>query len=310
MAERIEQAIAVLAGRQHGYAARRQLLKLGLTASDIKYRVASGRLIPVHAGVYAVGHLPVAPVAHAAAAVLACGDGALLSHGSAATLWGFDKRWRTPYEVIAGSARRRPGITVHRSSTLTRRDGTRQLGIRVTTPARTILDIAPGRTDKRLTRIVNDAGHARLLSLNGLADVLERNPHHPGANRLLRFVDTPQKGMTRSELEDAFVAFVRQYGLPEPEINHRLNGGERDILYRAEGVIVEIDSWEFHSDRTSFESDRNRDAEQLAAGIVTFRITEKRMKTQPATEAARLQAILEGAGARRRRTSYPSLKFP
>jgi hypothetical protein len=293
MEERIERAIAALAGRQHGYVARRQLLKLGLGRRAIEYRVAVGWLIPVYAGVYAVGHVNATPVARAAAAVLACGDGAVLGYGSAATLWGFNKRWTRPYEVIARSARRRTGITVHRSRTLTRRDITRQLDIRVTTPARTVLDNTPRLTDKRLTRVINDARHARVLSLDDLAATLERNPRHPGTKRLWTFLDTAPRGITRSELEDEFVEFARRYGLPAPEINHPFRGGEADVLFRQEGVIVEIDSWEYHSDRASFEGDREKDADRLAAGIVTVRITDERMKNKPAREAARLHAILD-----------------
>lgn len=296
MPEETDKAIAALGGRQHGYVTRGQLLGIGLGRRAIEYRVRGGRLIPVHAGVYAVGHVTATPLARAAAAVLACGDGAVLSHGSAASLWGLDKHWAMPFEVIAKSRRERPGITVHRSATLARRDATRQLGVRVTTPARTVLDNAPRLTDKGLTRAVNDGRHARILSLDGLADVLDRNPRHPGTARLLPFVTQP-RGLTRSELEDAFVAFAEQYGLPTPETNVPLNGYVADVLFRAERVIVEIDSIEFHLDRGAFESDRNRDADQLAAGFQTVRVTEERMKKQPAREAARLQAILE---ARRR----------
>lgn len=292
----VDKAMAAVAHRQHGYITRCQLLKLGLGSGGIKYRVELGRLIAVYAGVYAVGHVIGTPVARAAAAVLACGNGALLSHGSAASLWGFDKRWGRGFEVTATWDRARPGIKVHRTRKLARRDITRQLGIRVTSPARTVLDIAPRLTDKRLTRVVNDARLARRLSLDDLSDVLGRNPRHPGTRRLMPFV-TKRRGMTRSELEDAFVAFTQRYGLPEPDINTRANRRERDMLFRAEKVIVELDGYEFHSDRRSFEDDRDRDADMLVQGVVTVRVTEERLTGAPAREAARLHAILE---ARRR----------
>src|SRR6185437_6672141 len=99
MAGAIDRLIAVLAGRQHGYVTRAQLLALGLTPKSIRWRVQTGRLIPVYAGVYAVGYVRRTPVARACAAVLACGEGAALSHGSAASLWGFDKHWNPPFEV-------------------------------------------------------------------------------------------------------------------------------------------------------------------------------------------------------------------
>ena len=277
---------------------RPQLLALGLTAGGVRHLIVSGRLIHVHAGVYAMGHANTTPVARAFAAVLACGDGALLSHGSAATLWGFNKYWDEPFEVtVWRSQRRRPGIKIHRSRVLTDSDRDCQLGVPVTSPARTAIDIAPGLNDKRLTRVVNDGRHARLLHLDDLVDVLDRNPTHPGTKRLRRFVDAPT-GPTRSELEDQFVAFCSRYGLPAPVTNTCVLGYEVDVLFPAERVIVEIDSWEFHRFRDSFEGDRNRDADLLAGDYITIRITDERMKQTPDHEAARLKTILD----RRRRT--------
>jgi len=298
MADAFDKAIALIAGPQWGYITRAQLLAVGLSPSDIKYRVALGRLIPVHAGVYAVGHVNRMPLARACAAVLACGARAALSHGSAGTLWGFNQYWDEPFEVtIAGSSRRRAGIEIHRSRVLLRRDVTTQLGIRVTSPARTALDIAPGLTDKRLTRVVNDGLRGPHLHHDDLADVLSRNPTHPGTRRLRRFVEIAAKTPTNSPLEDDFLAFARRYGLPQPVTDTYLFGYEIDVLYPEERVIVEVDSHEFHSDRDTFERDRKRDVVMLAADYVTVRITSERMHQQPEQEAHRMNAILH---ARRR----------
>jgi very-short-patch-repair endonuclease len=297
MADAIERAIAAVAARQHGYVNRTQLLAIGLGPAAIKHRVARGWLIPVHEGVYAVGHVNRMPVARAAAAVLACGERAALSHGSAASLWGFDKYWHLPYEVtVPGSHRRRPGIKVHRSRTLARRDVTKQFGIRATSPARTVLDRAPHLNDKRLTRMVNDALRSPYLHVPDLADVLDRNPTHPGTKRLRRFAQTARTP-TRSPLEDDFLAFARRRGLPVPLINTDVLGYEVDVLFPAERVIVEIDSWEFHHLKSNFESDRDRDADMLAADYVTIGITHERLTQRPGPEARRLHTILE---ARRR----------
>jgi very-short-patch-repair endonuclease len=221
--------------------------------------------------------------------VLACGEKAALSHGSAASLWGFNKHWDMPFEVTAPSIRIRDGIKVHRSRTLIRRDVTKQLGIRVTSPARTVLDTAPRLSGKRLSRFVNDALRTPYLHVPDLADVLNRNPNHPGTKRLRRFVTDPT---TNSPLEDDFLDFARRYGLPKPVTNAHLLGYEIDVLYPRERVIVEVDSHAFHSDRDSFEGDRKRDVVMLAAGIVTVRITDERMKQEPEAEATRLLAIL------------------
>jgi hypothetical protein len=299
MADTVERAIAAVAARQHGYVTRAQLLAVGLGRRAVQYWMSTGRLIPVYAGVYAVGYVRRTPVERAAAAVLACGEKAALSHGSAASLWGFSKHWDEPFEVTAPSIRKRDGIKVHRSRTLARRDITRQLGIRVTTPARTVLDHAPRLTGKRLSRFVNDALRTPYLHVPDLADVLNRNPNHPGTKRVLPFARKP----TNSPLEDDFLEFAQRYGLPTPVTNTHLLGYEIDVFYPRERVIVEVDGHEYHSDRDSFERDRRRDVVMLEAGIVTARITDERMKNEAEQEARRLLTILAA-----RRNSYGSLK--
>jgi len=284
-------AIAAVAVRQQRQITRLQLVAIGLDDSRISYRVKTGRLYRVYHGVFSVGCPPITPLERAAAAVLACGPGAALSHGSAMTLWGFTKRWETPFEVIVLRNRRPRGIRVHRSNTLSKRDLTRQLGIRVTTPARTVLDCAPRLTDNELTRAVNDARHSSYLKLGALADVLERCPAHPGAARLARFL-SGRDGPTRSGWEDAFPAFCARFGLPRPRMAARVCGYTVDALFEAEKLIVELDSWEFHSDRGAFETDRERDADTLAAAYATVRITWERIEETPAEEAARLRTIL------------------
>jgi hypothetical protein len=191
--------------------------------------------------------------------------------------------------VTAPSIRVRNGVKVHRSRTLTRRDVTRQHGIPVTSPARTVLDNAPRLTGKRLSRFVNGALRTPYLHVPDLADALNRNPNHPGTKRTLAFVRAP----TNSPLEDDFLEFARRYGLPTPVTNTYLLGYEIDVIYPRERVIVEVDGYGFHSDRHSFERDRKRDVIMLEAGIVTVRITEERMKQEPETEASRLLAILD-----------------
>jgi hypothetical protein len=291
----IELAISALAQRQHGHVTRAQLIGLGFGAGAIAYRIRVRRLIPVRAGVYAVGHIPTTPVARAGGAVLACGSGAALSHGSAATLWGIAKRWTFPLEVTVAAKRRPRNIRVHCSPALTRKDIRWHLGIRVTSPARTLLDIAPRLSEKSLTRAANDALLSRHLREGDLADILARFPRHPGARRLRRFVHAPT-GPTRSELEDVFAAFVERFGLPRPEINVRVGRYEVDALFRAQRVIVELDGLAYHGNRDAFERDRERDAEMLVQDLETVRITWERLTRQAEKEAARLDAILRARG--------------
>ncbi|MDQ6822458.1 MAG: type IV toxin-antitoxin system AbiEi family antitoxin domain-containing protein [Actinomycetota bacterium] len=284
-----------MARRQHGYITRQQLLALGVGPRAIHYRVVTGRLIPVHLGVYAVGHLPTTPLARAAAAVLACGPAAALSHRSAAVLWKMLDSYSGPPEVMVPSLRRRPGIRVHRSGTLAPADVTTQDGIHITSPARTLLDIAPGLTDAALMRAVNDGRLAGYLQLGALAELLARSARVPGVARLERLVTG--EAPTRSRFEDAFKRFATHYELPAPAVNVRFEGYEVDAWFPEERVIVELDGYRFHHDRGAFESDRYRDATLLAAGIQTVRITWERMTEAPDEAAALLHRIL---AARRR----------
>ncbi len=291
--------IGDLARRQRGYVTRQQLLALGETRAAVQHALQTGRLLPVYNGIYALGHEPTLPQDRAFAALLACGAGAILSHASAATVWGIYKRWATPFHVtITGSQRRREGIKVHRAK-LDRSDRDCQLGLPVTSPARTLIDNAPDMSDKALTRAVNDLRREHYLVLDDLAATLERCSRYLGVARLHAFVENPT-GPTRSEFEDAFKAFCERFGLPQPLINEPLAGFEVDAYFPVERVIVELDGEKFHRD--SFESDRDRDATLLALGFVTVRITWKRLTNRPEQEARRLRAILE-----QRRGSYPSL---
>jgi very-short-patch-repair endonuclease/predicted transcriptional regulator of viral defense system len=292
----LDSAIAAVAVRQQGNITRQQLLALGANDKAIAYRVKIGRLYRVYRGVYSVGRPPVTPLPRACAAVLACGPGAALSHGSATTLWGLGKHWHTPFEVVVPRDRRQPGITVHRSSTLAHRDITTHNGVRVTTPARTLVDLSPRLTDKRLTRAVNDALHSRYMRRSDLAEILTRLPNYRVAKRLARFVDN-QTGITRSDLEDAFAALCEHYDIPRPQFNAPIAGYTVDAWFPNERLIVELDSYEFHNDHDTFESDRNRDADTLLAGLPTVRVTHERMTATPDHEAARLHAILDARRA-------------
>lgn len=293
MTDTPDRLLAALALRQHGNVTRRQLLSIGLDDRAIGHRVKIGRLIRVYTGVYAVGHAPTNALSRAAAAVLACGRGALLSHDSALSLWGWRMDWRTPFDVTAPSYHRRAGIRIHRSSCLTRTDARVQLGIRVTNPVRTILDVAP-ECHRRgtLTRLINDARHSGHLQLQALAEMLTRFPRHPGAKLLIPFVEAPD-GLTRSDLEDAFIAFTDTFNLPRPKTNVYVGGYLVDAWFEAERVVVELDSYGFHWTKHSFESDRDRDADLLdRLNIETVRITWARLTGKSAREAARLQRIL------------------
>ena len=301
----VKQQVARLARRQRGFVTRRQLLDAGLGAEAVKSWVKADRLHPVHAGVYALGHEPTALQDQAFAAILACGDGAVLSHASAASVWGLHKHWTAPFHVTVATARRRPGIVTHRAQ-LHERDFDNHIGLPVTSPSRTLLDNASELTEKALTRAVNDLLRGHLLVLDYLAATLDCYPRHPATARLRGFVQAPA-GPTASEFEDAFTGFCARFGLPQPLINTTIAGFEVDAYFPDQRVIVELDGWGFHSSRASFENDRERDATMLALGIVTVRITWNRLIKTPEREAERLLVILNARTPQASCASYPPL---
>jgi len=288
----VDAAIAAVAATQNGNITRRQLLDLGLDDDAIRYRVKIGRVHRVFRGVYAVGRRAITPRERAAAAVLACGPGAALSHSSAMALWGYWRHWDKPFEVTVVGDRRTPGIRVHRSTTLRRRDITTQLGIRVTSPARTLLDMSPRLKDKALKRAVNNALNSLWLTEDQLAEALARHPTLGGAKRIAKLIGLPGTP-TRSDWEDDFPRFCADHGLPAPVMGQPLGGYIVDALFPVEKVIVELDSWRFHKGKIAFEADRERDAHTLANGFVTVRLTDERLDERPQHEANRLHAILE-----------------
>jgi len=202
-----------------------------------------------------------------------------------------------PFEVTVLNRRVRPDIQIHRSRTLGPRDVRRHLGIRVTSPARTVLDLAPRLDATAVQRAVNDARLSGHLKLSELEELLIRVPRHPGVRSIRELLQHPS-APTRSAFEDEFVAFARRFGLPVPEINARVAGYEVDALFREARVIVELDGYQFHSDQRSFERDRERDAVTLVDGYATLRVTWARLTTTAEAEAARLHRILRERGRR------------
>ena len=262
--------------------------------------MAIGRLHRVFRGVYSVGRRPITPQEWASAAVLACGPGAALSHSSAMVLWGYWRHWDRPFEVTVVVDRRTNGIRVHRSTTLRRREITIQLGIRVTTPARMLIDMSPRLTDRALKRTVNNALNSPWLTEDQLADTLAYHPTAHATKRIAALIGLPGTP-TRSGWEDDFPAFCADHGLPAPVMGQPFHGYILDALFPGEKVIVELDSWAFHKGKIPFETDRERDADMLAHGLVTVRVTEERLDERPQQEAKRLHAILED----RRQTRAP-----
>lgn len=255
-----------------------------------------GRLHPLHRGVYSLGHRSTTVRGAWLAAVLACGDTAVLSHRSAAALWGLMRpRW-SPVDVTGdrGRAGDREGIRLHRSPL---RDDERavEAGIPVTSVARTLLDLAEALDGERLRRAFEEADRLKLLELPKLERACARAGRRKGlrsVRRLLAEARSPTD--TPSPLEDRFAEFCRAHlaDLPEPLTNVLILGHEVDAHWPSHRLIVEMDSWEFHGHRAAFERDRERDAARLAAGYRVIRLTHRQLKSEPARIATQLRNLL------------------
>jgi len=272
--------IEKIAASQHGLITAAQLATCDLTSGAIAKRVRSGRLHRVHRGVYAVGHRNLSREARWLAAVLACGDGAVLSHLGAAALWGLLRPEGGPVDVTVpthGGKRRRDGIRIHRCASLAgavlvpRPDAepipavTVRDGIPVTAPWRTVEDLRGAVSPPLYRRAVREA-------------------------EMRRFVLTPRtpRDRTRSDLERAFLALCREHGLPTPEVNVSLGRWTVDFLWREKRLVAETDSWATHGGSVAFEDDRGRDLGLRRLGYEVRRYADHQLETEPAAVVADL----------------------
>ncbi len=262
-----------LAARQGGHVTRTQLTECGLAARTVANWVRAGGLIRVHRGVYAVGHRPRDPFSAAHAALLAGGDRCALAGACGLVLWRLRPVWPRRLEIVIADDRRPTGLIVHHSSTLLKRDIRVVQGLRVTSPARTLLDTAHRLSPEQLTRAVNDLRLRDLLTLGDLRDVLARNPTHRAVRLLRPHLEQAQREPTRSVLEDRFLPLLRRHGLPTPLINVHLCGVRVDAYFPDHQLVVELDGWGSHRTRHRFREDRRQDLTILAAtGIPTVRL--------------------------------------
>lgn len=286
-----ERALSALAKRQHGVIARRQLIAGGLGVRTISRRIEAGQLHLLHRGIYALGDGRVSRKAEWMSAVLACGDGALLSHWSAAALWGLI-RPRRPVDVTSATGRQRPMITVHEGA-IGAEDRTTVACIPVTTVARTLFDFAEVADEERLWRAAEEADRLRLLGIPGLEAVCARCPGRRALSPIRRLIDAAHMpDETQSPLEDRVLALCRDYDLPTPVAGATVLGREVDAFWPTQKLMVEADSWEFHRHRAAFERDRERDATMQTEGYRVIRLTHRRLEREPATVADQLRRLL------------------
>jgi very-short-patch-repair endonuclease len=279
MAEKVapaDHAAARIAARQHGVASMRQLRSVGLSDEAVSVRLRSGRFHRIHRGVYAIGHRGLSVEGRWSAAVLACGAGAVLSHASAAALWGLLPEPQGPVDVStpARSGRsKRSGIRLHRCRSLGNGATTQRGRIPVTTPARTIADLRGAVPEWQWRRAVRQAEFARF-----------------------RLGPDIEIDGTRSDLERDFLQICRNAGLPAPEVNVRVGRWTVDFLWRAERLAVETDSYRYHRGRVAFQDDHARDLDLRRAGLEVRRFDERQIGEEPGLVAADLaEALLDAS---------------
>src|SRR3954463_9598218 len=285
--------VAAVASRQHGVATRRQLEAAGLDSKKITPRARKGQLHRLHRGVYAVGHR--APSWHGRwmAAVLACGEGAVLSHHSAAALWELLKPINGAIHVsvpaTSGRATRR-GIHLHRCRSLSpprepspspsyqHREGGR--GRRLLTTHRHNIPVTT------IQRTVDDLRASSLVPPHLLRRAI-RQAEHKGVH-----LEGVESDRTRSDLESAFLDLYRRHHIPPPEVNVKLGHHEVDFLWREERLIVETDCFLYHRGSIAFEDDYARDLDLRSAGFTVLRFADTQIEEEPDRVAADVAAAL------------------
>ena len=300
--DRAEDLIMECAARQRGLVTRDQVLRAGLGADALKYRIRTRRLSPVHRGVYRVGPVTM-PLSREMAAVLACGPEALISHRTAAALWELlpPPPDTAPVYVTVRShhRRRRAAVRVRCAPWLESDEITEIRGIPATTPARTVLDLAEVVSLGVLDRAVATADRRGLADRAEFATLSARHPRRRGSRALRELLERGGgSALTRSEAEERLLSLIRKARLPEPETNVRLGGHEVDFYWPVERLVVEVDGFAYHSSRSSFEGDRRRDGELAARGHRVIRLTWRQIVRESEATLARLAQALAMAGSR------------
>ena len=289
----VDHRIAALAARQYGVLTRSQLVGAGLERGAIAHRLATGRLHRLHPGVYAVGHSAPRRETRWLAAVLACGPGAVLSHRSAAALWRIreGEGARPDVTVATRNGRRPPGVVLHRSQ-LADRDRSHHEGIPVTSPARTLVDLAHKIDDDDLVRALRETQFLRRFDLVAMREVLARRP----CRRLRVLIE--DLVLTQSGIEDDLLAICDRHGVPCPLTQQVVCGRRVDFLWPVERVVVEADGWEAHGTRSAFQADRALSNALQLAGYRILRFTSTDVRRRPAQVAQQILSALSATGSR------------
>jgi very-short-patch-repair endonuclease/predicted transcriptional regulator of viral defense system len=290
----IHRLVAELADGQHGVVGHAQLIELGLTAKQIQAWLAAGRLHRIYRGVYAVGRATINRRGWWMAATLTSGEGAVLSHASAAGLWNvISPRERVDVTVPTTAGRcRRKGLMIHRTSSLPTEELTELERIPVTGLARTLLDLSSSAPRRTLERALDEAEYLRLYDGRALQAVIEAHPAR--AHRLARVISEHVVGttLTNKGFEEEFLLLCRRHRLPDPLVHVPIGPYEADFLWPRAMLIVETDD-RSHRRLSTFERDHDKDAYLQDLGYMVRRVTWRQMQRDSDGVAERLAALIE-----------------
>jgi very-short-patch-repair endonuclease len=284
------QELVPLSRAQNGAVSLEQLRSAGLTPTEIRTRVRHGRLVHLYRGVYAVGDPQLMPLVRPAAALLSLGACSFISHRSAAALWDIATADSSVVDVsvVGCNLRSRPGVRLHRVKHLHPADIATRQNLRLTSPARALIDFASQATSSELYDAFGDARAKRLLTDAALNAALERAPqNHPGA-AIVRSILSEGGTYDRSEAERILRKLCRESQLPQPLVNRPVCGFRADFLWPDANLILEVDGYLTHGNRIAFENDRRRDQAHIAAGYVVLRVTWRQLQSEPLALIARL----------------------
>ena len=288
----VERAIARIAARQDNVITGEQLIAAGLGRGAIAHRVKARAMQRLHVNVYLLGAAPPTPMARTRAAALACGPDAVVSHRSAACLFGLLPEIAGDVDVTVPGRNQasRPGIRRHRVTSLPRQDVTNVNGVKVTTIARTICDLAATESARDTEHAFQEALYREIVTDKALGAVLKREPTRRGAPVIRALIKDPR--LTRSERERRILRLLEQAQLPAPLTNVPLHGYKADMYWPSHGLVLEFDGWRAHGHRLAFDSNRKRDQVMVANGIRVLRVTDRHLEEEPIAVVARIAQSL------------------
>jgi Transcriptional regulator, AbiEi antitoxin/Protein of unknown function (DUF559) len=289
---------------QHGVVSRSQLLALGFDRKAIQRRLDSGRLHRIRGGVYAAGRPQTTRHGRWMAAVLVCGPGAMLSHRSAAALFGIAPELPGRIDITVPSTRRvrQPGIRIHRRSRSRANFGLKNR-IPITSPLQTLIDVALELTMEDLERAVNEADKHELIDPEALRAGVDKHPGEPGVKPLRTLLDKDTFRLSDTQLEVLFRPIAAAAGVPVELTKCFVSKLEVDFFWPSLGLVVETDGLRYHRTAAAQRRDAIRDNTHVAAGLTRLRFTHWQVKYEPAY----VRDVLIRTSAHLRRLRFPPL---